>query len=82
VTDFDNYKLSLEGRPVLKVSVVHRASPQQRLNWLLEMAALWAFCEKLDLEEAVELFRAEYEQVSMNDVEQRRRGLRIVSNQG
>lgn len=79
MTDFDNHIISLEGKPVLKVSVSHRASPQQRLNCLLEMAALWAFCEKLDREEAVEFSRAEYEHLATNDVEQRRLGLHIVS---
>lgn len=79
--DFDNYEISIEGKIVLKVSVVHQATPRQGLKWLLEMAALWAFGKKQDIGEAVEHLQAEYEQITMDYVEQRRPCLHIVAKQ-
>lgn len=77
---FDEYKVSIDGQPVLKVSVHEKASPQQRLKWLLEMAAMWIFHEGQDLGAAIDHLTQEYEQIASDERESRRASaaLRLV----
>lgn len=74
---FEEYKVSIEGQPVLKVAVHEKASPQQRLNWLLELAAMIVYCEGLDPQMASERLRAEYENFVAEAAEERKQSRKL-----
>lgn len=74
---FEEYKILINDKPCIAVSVREDASAQQRLIWLLELAAMIVYDEGLDLQMALESLRAEYENFVAEAAEERKQSRKL-----